>query len=412
VILDYKPDGSPLKNKPLPAPDPPNDADLIAQLAKETRELRAQLAEARAKATPDTAVPVLMPVEAYADEYQMRAVAEPAAGREKSGRPPIEFRHLADIVAEDREPAWLIHNILEREVLAILAGPRSTFKSFLAFHWLMTVAADNLPGAYLSGEGAGLDRRAAAWMREHGNGADLRSLPVVALERPLNLNLAVEMEELRQAFEAMPRPPVLIVIDTLSKFAPGLKENDNGEVAAYLASLALNLRDAFNATVLLVVHSGHGETGRPRGASALMANPDAEYIVQRPSPTAMTITVSRERFKDGPALDPLAYEAKVIDLERRDSYGDPVTSLVLHSTGAPPQRPKLAGKYQGVLDTALKEFKRTHPQATHISSIDMTALCKAQGIPAKRRREVFDSFVNARVLSPSVGGYTFHGENL
>jgi len=80
-------------------------------------------------------------------------------------------------------------------------------------------------------------------MREHGKGADLRSLPAVALERPINLNLAIEMEELRQAFEAMPRPPVLIVIDTLSKFAPGLKENDNGEVAAYLAALSVNLRE-------------------------------------------------------------------------------------------------------------------------------------------------------------------------
>jgi AAA domain len=361
--------------------------------------------------------PPFAPVESYADEAidsQTGAEAEPPADPEKSCRPPIVFRHLADIVAENREPAWLIHNILEREVLAILAGPRSTFKSFVAFHWLMTVAAANLPGAYLSGEGAGLDRRAAAWMREHGKGADLRSMPVVALERPLNLNLAVEVEELRQAFEAMPRPPVLIVIDTLSKFAPGLKENDNGEVAAHLAALSANLRDAFKATVLLVAHSGHSESaaGRPRGASALMANPDAEYIVQRPSPTAMTITVSRERFKDGPALDPLAYEAKVIDLERRDSYGDPVTSLALHSSGAPAPRPKLAGKYQERLDTALKEFKRTHPQVTHISSIDMTALCKAQSIPAKRRREVFDSFVNARVLSPSVGGYAFHGENL
>jgi len=76
------------------------------------------------------------PAESYANE----PIAEASTGApEKSARPPIEFRHLADIVAENREPAWLIHNIIEREVLAILAGPRSTFKSFVAFHWLMTV---------------------------------------------------------------------------------------------------------------------------------------------------------------------------------------------------------------------------------------------------------------------------------
>jgi hypothetical protein len=102
----------------------------------------------------------------------------------------------------------------------------------------------------------------------------------------------------------------------------------------------------------------------------------------------------------------------VVDLGRVDQYADPVTSLALLSADVPVVSTKLRGKYQERLDTALKEFKRTHPTVTHISSIDMTALCKAQAIPAKRRREVFDSFVNARILSPSVGGYTFHGENL
>ena len=35
-----------------------------------------------------------------------------------------------------------------------------------------------------------------------------------------------------------------------------------------------------------------------------MANPDAEYIVDRPDPNGMTVTISRDRFKDGPALPP------------------------------------------------------------------------------------------------------------
>jgi hypothetical protein len=335
--------------------------------------------------------------------------SKPVAGKPK---PTITLRHLSDIVAEKREPAWLIRNVLEREVLAVIAGQRSSFKSFVAFHWAMTVAMNQLPVVILSGEGAGLDRRAAAWMSEYGEGADLRMLPVVALERPLNLNLASELEELRQAIEAQPKAPALIVIDTLSKFSAGLKENDNGEVAAYLSALSVNLREEFKATVVLVVHSGHGETGRPRGASALMANPDAEYVVLRANPTAMTATVSRERFKDGPSLPPLAYEAQVIDLGRSDSYGDPVTSLVLRSTDVVIEKPKARGSQQAKFEIALKEFKRTHPDSIHITTMDVTAMCKAQDIPPKRRREVLDSFVNSRVLSPAVGGYTFHGENL
>jgi len=85
-----------------------------------------------------------------------------------------------------------------------------------------------------------------------------------------------------------------------------------------------------------------------------MANPDAEYIVERANPTDMTITVSRERFKDGAALPPLAYEARVVDLGREDQYGEAVTSLVLHSTDAPAIKPKAAGKNQEKARIALR----------------------------------------------------------
>jgi hypothetical protein len=90
-----------------------------------------------------------------------------------------------------------------------------------------------------------------------------------------------------------------------------------------------------------------------------MANPDAEYIVQRPNPTAMTVTVSRERFKDCASMPPLSYEAKVIDLGRVDTHGDPVTSLALRPTDAPP--PKFAaavGKNQKAALVALTEWAR------------------------------------------------------
>lgn len=41
--MNYQPSGEPFEVKPPSAPDPSNDADLIAHLARETRELRAEL---------------------------------------------------------------------------------------------------------------------------------------------------------------------------------------------------------------------------------------------------------------------------------------------------------------------------------------------------------------------------------
>lgn len=341
------------------------------------------------------------------------ATPDKAPAEKTRGARPIILRPIHEIVSEAREPEWLIHKVIEQDVLAVIAGPRGTFKSFVALDWSMRMALDGHPGVILSGEGGGLDRRITAWKQTHRPNLDLAEVPLVALERPLNLTLLAELGALAAAIELLGTSPDFIVIDTLSKFSTGMDENDNGEMAMFLSNLSACLREDLGCTVLLVAHSGHGEVQRPRGASSLMSNPDAEYIVSRPDPRGMTVTVSRERFKDTAALPPLAYEAKVVDLGRVDRYGEPVTSLALVTSDTPaPPNMKGRGKNQEKVLVALREWYRTQPEATHISSIDIRALCKAQGVGHKRQPEVLTAFVNSRILTPSVGGYGFHGENL
>jgi hypothetical protein len=353
---------------------------------------------------------LVVPPEAYADEL----AAQPN-GHDKSAK-AVVLRHISEIVAEKREPEWLLHKIVERNALAVLAGPRGTFKSFIALDWSMRMALDGHAGVILSGEGAGLDRRIAAWLNQHRESADITQIPLYALERALNLTAVVDMAGLTAAIAALNPALEFIVIDTFSKFSTGLDENDNGKVAAFLSALSEHLREALACTVILVAHSGHGEAQRPRGASALMSNPDAEFMVARPDPLGMSVTVTRERFKDCASLTPLAYEAKVIDLGRVDAYGEPVTSLalVLSDAPAPAAGVRGRGKNQDKMIVALREWVRAHPSAVpvHITSIDIRGICQAQHIDRKREREVLDAFVNVRILTPSIGGYILHTENL
>jgi hypothetical protein len=332
------------------------------------------------------------PVDSYS-EYEQRSA------------PSIAFRSLADIVAEQREPRWLIPKILERQVLAVLAGPRGTFKSFIALHWALSAAVDDHPVAILSAEGAGLDRRVDAWMRTFGGQLKLADLPAIAYERPLQLNHSETMQALQNAIVASGVTPSLIVVDTLSKYSAGTDESSNTEMAAFLSQLVAGLRDRFESTVLVVTHTGHQDAKRPRGAYAIMANADAEYIVERPSAAAMTVTVSRDRFKDIATMPPLAYAAEAIDLARKDSCGDPVTSLILRGTDAPPRVTKATGANQKRVLTALTEWANANSSQEILTSDVATALLKRHSIGRQRKPEVMKWLVEVGVLVPSLGGH-------
>jgi hypothetical protein len=346
----------------------------------------------------------------------MSTVDETRAKFERAKVADVVLRPLAEIVAEHREPQWLLHKVLERNVLAVLAGPRGSFKSFVALDWMMRAALDGHGVVILSGEGGGLGCRAEAWMKEHAPGIDINTLPIRAVEKPLNLNRADTRAKVAAAVAVLPWKPEVVLIDTLSKFAPGLEENDAAAVSGFLSGLTADLRDELKCTVLLVAHSGHGDAGRPRGSSTLMCNPDAEYIVSRPDPQGMTVTVTRVRFKDTESLPPLAYTARVVDLMRLDTYNDKVTSLVLDSTDLPPTPTKdktKRGKNQDAAFAALTEWCRANPTADHITSMDMKEVLKNQNLSARGRRfEVIGWLVDQRIITASIGGYTIHREML
>jgi hypothetical protein len=366
---------------------------------------------------PPADLPDMPPPEAWQDAPEAHGMTrshEPDATMLTggvSGATPglrVELRHVADIVEENREPEWLLHHVIEAKVVAVLAGPRASFKSFIALDWAMRIAVAGNPVALLSGEGGGLGRRVKAWMQTFGGGQDLRSLPILALERPLNLNRDEEMALLVEAMDKAGIRPTLVVIDTLSKFSAGMDENSNQEVAAYLAAVSRFIRERYDASVLIVAHSGHGDADRPRGASALMANPDSEFIVKRAAQPNTHVEVTRQRFKDTGELPNLAYEAEVIDLGAADRYGERLTSLVMRQRVAQGERPISAqapqGKSQRTLLFALRERQKRSETPLVWTMQELRQIGKECGLPRSSVHEAVEKLVMSPFMTGTVGG--------
>ena len=211
---------------------------------------------------------------------------------------------------------------------------------------------------------------------------------------------------LQQAIDEAGIRPALVIVDTFSKFSAGLDENSNQEVAEYLSKLTIGLRERYTATVLLVAHSGHGDAKRPRGASALMANPDAEYIVERPDAQAMIVSVTRERFKDTASLAPIGYEAVEVNLGRVDKYGEAVKSLVMKESNAPvktvvhsPQ-----GKAQRTILTALRERQKRSEGQLVWTIEELRAVGRECGLPRQSVHDAVEKLIMSPFLVGTVGG--------
>jgi AAA domain-containing protein len=285
------------------------------------------------------------------------------------GKPVGLARRISDVLRNPTVPRWLIRDELERAVIAVMAGPRGSFKSFIALDWAMRCAtATNMghpvdkahPVYVVSAEGGDFDRRARAWLKYFLPERAYEDVPLYVVERRLDLNSAEGIIAIRDDCVRLQIRPVLFVLDTFSKLSGGLDENDNSQVKQFIGRLDNGLKraeTAFDATVVVVCHTGHSDAGRPRGASALAADTDAEYIVAR-AEGAQTVSVTRERFKASPELPPLNFRAESVPLGYQDQDGQEVTSLVMLPVAPPKKRTgeKPQGRWQQLVFEVLDDL--------------------------------------------------------
>lgn len=244
-------------------------------------------------------------------------------------------------MAELREQAqavrWVVKGAIPAESVGVLFGGSGTFKSFIAIdaachiaHGLKWLGRRTTQGPviFIAAEGgAGLYRRLEAWHQARGIKIDAAPIYVV----PVAVDLASDAFLVAEAARRIGITPQMVVVDTLSQTFSG-EENSATEMAAYLRTLGTEFRAVWQCAVLVVHHSGHNATDRPRGSSAIRANVDWMYGVFRDE-KEMLATMECQKQKDGDPPTDEAFQLTVRELGT-DEDGDPITSLVAKRVGS------------------------------------------------------------------------------
>lgn len=253
------------------------------------------------------------------------------AGGSPAAEPSVPLLTLAELREQSHNVAWLVKHVVPAESLGLLYGASGTFKSFigidLALHiahglpWLGKKTRQG-PVIIIAAEGGtGLWRRIVAWHKERR--IQWRDAPVYVV--PISVDLGSDAILVREAATRAGITPVLVLVDTLSQTFTG-EENSAQEVSTYLREIGLQFRACWQCAVVVVHHTGHNASERPRGSSTLRANVDFMFGVFRDE-KEMLATMECAKQKDGDLTAPVSFAMKVLGVAH-DEDGDPITSLV------------------------------------------------------------------------------------
>lgn len=247
------------------------------------------------------------------------------------GAARVPLLGLAGLRAASAAIKWTCKGVVPADSVGMMFGGSGTFKSFIALDFALHVAHGlpwmgriTKPGpvVFIAAEGgAGLWLRIDAWHRARG--LSWAKVPFYVV--PVAVDLQADAWRVVDAVQLLGVTPAVVVVDTLSQTYAG-DENSANEMAAYMRELGRRFRALWHCTVLLIHHSGHSATERPRGSSAIRANIDFLLGVFRDE-REMLATVECQKQKDGALFDDAKFTLGHWVLGR-DEDGDEINSLV------------------------------------------------------------------------------------
>lgn len=212
------------------------------------------------------------------------------------------FQLLTDHAIEQLSPLeYMIEGAVPAGSLSALVAPPGSGKSFCALALCVSVAtgADWLgnrvlltgPAILIAAEGSsGIRQRLEA--SKHALGLAGQSIDVRFLLEPVNFFEPAEARAFAFALRRLPRPPALIVIDTLHRSMEGADENSARDMGRVIAGID-RVRKETGAAVLIVHHTNYtGE--KERGSTSLRGAVDT-LLQLRQDESQLQLTCEKQK---------------------------------------------------------------------------------------------------------------------
>jgi hypothetical protein len=270
----------------------------------------------------------------------------------------FKFANATELMNRAYAPDFLIKTLFESNALGQIFGATGSGKSFVVLDMAYCIAAGlDYHGlavkqgnvAYICGEGfRAIGRRVKALQNKYD--ADVDGKLFISEQPGAFIDIGVT-GEVAEAIKEIGNVN-LVIIDTYHRNMGGGNENSADDFGLVLRNIDAFLKP-LNVAVLIVHHSGHMDTDRSRGSSAIRAAMDFEYQVNKNSDT---VTLKPTKIKDGTTPPPMYFT--LVDSEiGLDHEGNAITSAYLDSkadgdkTGQDRTKRKLSARDDAILQT-------------------------------------------------------------